>query len=157
MTTIKFRNWELIVDKELTKVAYDKIFIGGPEGCGCNDCKNFLKNRETIYPTEIKNLFNELGIDYKKESEICHYGRLEDGLHYYGGWFHFKGKFIGKDCSVPTDPNAGDFELTPINKEFSIGFRYQNELTFFSDKENLVQIEFETKTPWTIEKNLESE
>lgn len=157
MTTIKFKDWELIVDRELTKLTYDKVAVGGTERCGCNDCQNFANNRETIFPEEIKNLFNNLGIDYKKESEICHYCRQDDGLHYYGGWFHFKGQFKGKDCTVPTGSNSFTFDLTPINDKFSIGFRYDSALTFFDDKENLVQIEFDTKTPWTIEKELESE
>lgn len=154
---MKFREWELIVDKKLTKLTYDNVAIGSPESCGCNDCKNFVTNRETTYPEEIKKLLTDLGVDYKKESEICHYCRQEDGLHYYGGWFHFKGQFIGKDCSVSTDSNRFTFNLTPINDRFSIGFCYSAALTFFDDRENLVQIEFEAKTPWAIEKELESE
>jgi len=47
--------------------------------------------------------------------------------------------------------------LIPINDKFSIGFRYSGALSFFDNKESLVQIEFEAKTPWTIEKELESE
>jgi hypothetical protein len=38
-----------------------------------------------------------------------------------------------------------------------MGFRCDSSLTFFDDKNNLVQIEFEAKTPWTIESELESE
>ena len=157
METIKFRDWELIVDRELTKLTYENVAIGSPDSCNCNDCKNFANNRETIYPDEIKELFYRLGIDYKKESEICHYCRQDDGLHFYGGWFHFKGQFKGKDCAIPTNPNCYTFDLTPINDRFSIGFHYNSALSFFENKENLVQIEFDTKTPWTIEKELESE
>jgi len=157
MTTIEFREWELIVDKELTELTYDSISIGGPESCGCIDCKNFVNNREIIYPDEIKKLLNDLGIDYQKECEICHYCKQDDGFHLYGGWFHFKGAFKGKDCTNLTVTNGYTFDLTPINDKFSIGFRYDSALSFFDDIENLVQIEFEAKTPWTIEKELESE
>lgn len=157
MTTVKFREWELIVDRELTKLTYDNVALGGPESCGCNDCKNFSNNREDIYPEEIKTLFDQLGIDFKKESEICHYCRQSDGLHYYGGWFHFKGKFKVKDCTVPTGSGGFTFDLTPINDKFSIGFRYDSALTFFDEKENLVQIEFDAITSWIINKELESE
>ena len=157
MTTMKFKEWELIVDRELTKLTYDNIALGGPESCGCNDCKNFANNREDIYPAEIKKLFDQLGIDYKKECEISHYYRQTDGFHYYGGWFHFKGHFIGKSCTVPTGNNGFTFDLTPINEMFSIGFHYDSALTFFDNSANLVQIEFEAKTPWTINKEFESE
>ena len=157
MTIIKFKEWEFIVDRELTKFTYDNVDLGGPESCGCNECKNFANNREDIYPEEIKKLLDQLGINYKKESEICYYCRLTEGLHYYGGWFHFKGEFKGKDCTVTTDSGGITFDLTPINDRFSIGFRYDSALTFFDKKENLVQIEFDTKTPWTINKQLESE
>jgi hypothetical protein len=157
MTTIKFREWELIVDKELTKKTFDKIEIGGAESCICDDCKNFVHNRENIYPEEIKILFSELGVDYRKDSEICHYCRQEDGLHFYGGWFHYKGKFIGKVCTIPTGIDGYTLDLTKINNTFSIGFHNNSALTFFEDKENLVQIEFEAKTNWTIEKELENE
>lgn len=157
MTIVKFRAWEFIVDKELTKMTYDKVPSGSPEGCDCNDCKNFVNSRETIYPEEIKKLLTEIGVDYKKESEICHYCRQDDGLHHYGGWFHFKGQFKGKDCNVPIGSNCFTFDLTPINDKFSIGFHYDSALTFFDKKENLVQIEFEAKIQWTIDKELESE
>jgi hypothetical protein len=155
--TIKYKDWAFEVDRELTRQTYNNVAIGGPESCGCNDGKNFANSREDIYPDEIKKLFDQLGIDYKKESEICHYGRQPDGLHYCGGWFHFKGKFQGKDCTVPTVSGTYTFDLTPINDKFSIGFRYDSSLTFFADKNNIVQIEFLAKTPWTIESELESE
>ncbi len=155
--TIIFKEWELVVDRQQTILTYDKVAIGGPESCGCNDCKNFINNRETIYPDEVKKLFINLGVDYKKECEVCHYCQQDDGLHYYGGWFHFKGKFKGKDCTVPTGSGGFTFDLTPINDTFSMGFRYDNALTFFSNKENLVQIEFDAKTPWKTEKELENE
>ncbi|MBK8153868.1 MAG: hypothetical protein IPK61_13050 [Saprospiraceae bacterium] len=157
MTTIKFREWELIVDRELTKQTYQKVEIGGAESCECNDCKNFVHNRETIFPDEIKILFDNLGIDFKKDSEICHYCRQKDGLHFYGGWFHYKGQFKGKDCTLPKGNNGYSLDLTPINDKFSIGFHYDSSLTYFDNKENLVQIEFDAKTLWTIEKESESE
>ena len=90
MKTIKYREWELIVDSELTKLTYDNVAVGSSESCNCNDCRNFANNREEIYPDEIKKLLNELGIDYKKESEICHYCRQDDGFHFMAAGFILK-------------------------------------------------------------------
>nr|WP_297787964.1 hypothetical protein [uncultured Allomuricauda sp.] len=98
---VKYKDWVFEVEFSRTKEIYSLLETGSPESCGCNECLNFSQNRDKIYPKEIKELFCELGIDYKKESEIYHQVRLENGLHYYGGWFHFKGKIKnGKDCKI---------------------------------------------------------
>ncbi len=157
MENIKFRDWELIVEKKLTTDAYSKVAYGRPENCGCNECKNFIHNRKSIYPEEVKQLFLDLGIDYKKETELLHYCRMEDGMHYYGGWFHFLGKFVGKNCKIVTKNKPASLELSPITEVFNIGFHYANDLTFFKGKEILVQVEFNVKTPWSINKKLEGE
>jgi hypothetical protein len=155
ITTIKYKDWDLTFDNEATRSAYDNLEKGSAEGCNCNDCKNFADNRDKVYQDEVKMLFDQLGIDYKKETEISHYCRQVDGLHHYGGWFHFKGQFKGKDCTVPLPSGGHTLELTPVTKNFSIGFRLDNSLTIFQDNEGLVQIEFESKVPWTIDKELE--
>jgi hypothetical protein len=157
MTIIKFRTWELFVDKELTKLTYDKVLKGCADSCDCYECKNFANYRENVYPVEIINLFHQLGIDFTKENEISHYCREPNGLNFYGGWFHFKGHFIGKDCTVQTSENAYTTDLTVISDNFNIGFRNYNALSFFENKENLVQVEIETKIPWTLEKRFESD
>jgi len=156
-TKVIFKEWKLEVDKELTQQTYFQIEKGSAESCGCHYCRNFALQRESIYRDDVKVLFFLLGIDYSKETEISHLTKLENGLHLYSGWFHFKGDFIGKDCSVPL-PNGGyTLELTSITESFNIGFRRDNALTAFKDKEHLVQVEFECEIPWVIEKELETE
>jgi hypothetical protein len=155
MTKILFRDWELIVNIQLTKLTYDKAISGCADTCICNECKNFAKYRDNVFPNEIKQLFEQIGIDYRKESEICHYCKLENGLHLYGGWFHFKGHFTGKNGSIPLENGGFTLELTSISDKFSIGFLNSSALTFFDNKENLVQIEFDAQIPWIIEKELE--
>jgi hypothetical protein len=157
MKTIKFKNWTLIVDEELTKSTYKKAEIGSASSCVCNECKNYSAYRENVFPEEIKKLFSEIGIDYNKESEITRYCKQKNGLHFYGGWFHFKGEFIGENCKNKHEENSFTFELTKIEENFRIGFHLSSALSFFEDKNNLVQIEFETEIPWVIEKELETE
>jgi hypothetical protein len=154
-TTIKYKDWDLTFDKEATRIAYDNLEKGSAESCDCNDCKNFADNKDKIYPEEIRRLFDQLGIDFRKETEISHYCRQKDGLHHYGGWFHFKGQFEGKDCTIHLPSGGHTLELTPVAENFSIGLRVDNSLTIFQDKEGLVQIEFEAKIPWTIDNKLE--
>jgi hypothetical protein len=129
----------------------------GAETCECNDCKNYVTHRDKIFPEEVLELFNQLGIDYKKEVEIISYETLSNGLHHIGGWFHFKGRLLGgKDYRVPFSSGAFTVDLTVIAEDFSIGFAEGNALTFFANKSGLVQIEFETKIPGGINKSLET-
>jgi hypothetical protein len=152
MTTVTFKDWTLTVDREATQLAYSSVINGSAEDCKCDDCKNYVVCRANAFPNEIILLLDQLGIDYRKESEVWRLYEDEDGNHLYNGFFHFKGGFEGKDCFVTTDGRNGTFSMTDINESFSIGFRIANELTYFKDKENLVQVEFEIKIPWMIDK-----
>jgi len=155
---VKYRDWEFEVEILLTQQAYSNIPFGGADRCSCADCKNYVANRETIFPEELTQLFNELGIDYRKEIEIWAIQRLENGLHQISGWFHFKGKIIsGKDFRMPfADGNGYSFDLTSITENFKIGFAPGNDLTFFESKEGLIQIEFITNIQWVIDKKDET-
>lgn len=157
MTTVTFRDWTLTVDRGATQITYASVVTGSAEDCKCDDCKNYVVYRPTAFPDEIILLLHQLGIDYRKESEVWRMSKDEDGNHLYNGIFHFKGSFEGKDCFVTDDGSNGTFSMTDINESFSIGFRIASELTYFKDKENLVQVEFETRIPWMIDKKLEPE
>ena len=161
MTTVivKFRDWVFEVDQQLTKQAYQKISSSGADTCVCNDCKNYVAYRDSVFPTEIKRLFDDLGIDYKKEVEITSWEKLPNGLHHIGGWFHFKGEILkGKDYRVPlAGGNGFTFDLTKLNDSFSIGFGPGSDLTIFDDKSDLIQVEFDTNIPWVLDKELETE
>lgn len=154
---LKFKDWEFEVDKELTTQTYEKIKGSGADTCICNECKNYVAFRDSVFPNEINQLFDDLGIDYRKEVEITSYEILENGLHHIGGWFHFKGRLInGKDYRIPTPGGGYTLDLTKISNNFKIGFSEGNDLTYFENKEGLVQIEFMTSIPWVIDKDLET-
>lgn len=159
MTTVKFREWVFEVDQQLTKQAYQKVLNSGADTCVCNDCKNYVAYRDSVFPDEIKHLFDDLGIDYKKEVEITTWEKLPDGLHHIGGWFHFKGKVLkGKDYRVPlANGNGFTFDLTKLNDNFFIGFSSGSDLAIFDDKSDLIQVEFDTNIPWVIDKELDTE
>jgi hypothetical protein len=154
---VNYKEWEFEVDTQLTKETYDEVIQSGADNCECNDCKNYIAFREKIFPNGVQQLFEELGIDYRKEVEITTFETLPNGLHHIGGWFHFKGKILkGKNYKVPLPSGGYTFELTPVTEDFSIGFAEGGELTFFSDKKGLVQVEFMTFIPWVIDKSLEA-
>ncbi len=150
---ITYKSWRFEVDIHRTKEVYDNVEMGSPESCQCNACKNFSANRENIYPVEIKKLLTELGVDYKKESEVCHYCQLENGKHFYGGWFHFKGKIVaGEDCKVNLPNGGSEVNTTPVNEYFQIGFMKGANLSFFApdERNELVQVEFLATSDWVL-------
>ena len=154
---LKFRAWTLEVDKEQTQRTYEKVSGSGADTCICNDCKNYVAYRDKVFPEEIRILFTDLGIDYRKEVEITSWEKLPNNRYHIGGWFHFKGHVLnGKDYLVPLPKGGFTFDLTKISDNFSIGFSKANDLTFFEDKNDLVQIEFDTNIPWVIDKKLET-
>lgn len=153
VTTVKYRDWEFEVDRELTRQTYESISVGGADSCVCNVCKNYVICRDKVFSEEIKRLFDDLGIDYKKEVEITCFGKMPDGLHQIGGWFHFKGRLMsGKNYRAPI-PNSIGFtlDLTKVEDNFSIGFAEGDDLAHFADKADLVQVEFMTSIAWVIE------
>jgi hypothetical protein len=152
---VKYRDWEFEVNKELTLDTYNKVLQGGAEECICGDCKNYLIHRENIFPTEVKELFYELGVDYKKDVEVFTYfqNEIETQL---GGWFHFKGRIIrGVDYRNKLVNGGYSIDFTDIGNNFSIAFGHDNALTYFEDKDGLVQIEFISTTNFITDKLLQ--
>lgn len=156
ITNVKYKDWVFEVDREFTKKTYENISMSGADTCICNDCKNYVAYRDNVFPDDILWLFDNLGIDFRKEVEITSFETLSDGLHRIGGWFHFKGSVLaGIDYRVPLPLGGYTFDLTPISDKFSIGFSEGGDLTFFLDKNGIVQVEFMTTIPWVIDKSLE--
>ena len=145
METIRFERWRVSCDPQQTQHAHARINVGSPEACGCRDCLNFAESRDRIYPVEITDLLRRLGINPKHEAEVYYMGPREDGLHLYGGWFHFVG-------SVESESGAiGQFDMENDNALFTI---------FFTDKAQVVddafkgirvaQLEFVARIPWEL-------
>lgn len=153
---LNFRDWQFEVDRELTRQTYANVTGSGADTCVCNDCKNYVAFRDKVFPEEVQKLFSDLGIDYRKEVEITSFETLPNGLLHIGGWFHFKGRVeSGKDYRAPFPGGGHTFDLTYITDNFSIGFAEGDDLTYFEDKNGLVQVEFMTNIPWIIDKSLE--
>ncbi|MDB5126959.1 hypothetical protein [Mucilaginibacter sp.] len=154
--TVKFRDWVFEADVELTQQTYANAQVSGAEECTCGNCKNYLAFRDNIFPDEIKTLFNELGINYTKESEIITDQKHQNGLYDTSGWFHFKGRILnGKNAYIPISDTGVTIELTQVADNFLIGFGPGNSLAFFEDKDGLIEVMFQTNIPWVIDPELE--
>ena len=93
ITSLTYRDWILECDVDATRRAYEGLLHGGAEECGCSGCRNFIEQREFVFPAEVLNLFGRLGMNYRRDAEIYHIARMESGSH-YGGWFHFVGNIL---------------------------------------------------------------
>ena len=144
-TKVVYQDWILSVDKELTQKEYDKINKSSAETCGCENCLKFIAYRKKIFPQEILDLFEQLGINPYKEIEISYMGDIDEYKHYFTGWFHFVGNFTGKDCKIPTSKDGYTLEFSKVNENFEIGFRKEKHLSQFKTTKDLVQIEFACK------------
>ena len=145
MIQVAYRDWEFECDPGSTRIAYDQIEHGGVEECECAGCRNFLAQRDSVFPKEVLELFAELGVDCRRDAEIYHQAKLESGLHLYGGWFHF----IGKIAKQPLGP-------AQISESFTVDFIPAKSLAAasFAD-EPLVQVEITAQLPWIVKEEQE--
>ncbi|WP_338790551.1 hypothetical protein [Bernardetia sp. MNP-M8] len=151
MKTITYKNQIFEVDFDRTKEVYDNIQFSNLFSCNCHGCRNFLVNRENIYPKEVLNLMIQLGIDYKKGSELHHICKIEIGKHLYGGWFHFKGRILENGNELT------ETETIEVNEDFKFFFKRDGSLSFFDKEEHnqIMQLEILAHSDWVLEKELE--
>jgi hypothetical protein len=98
------------------------------------------------YPAAAHQLFESIGIIPVREAETYELGKLESGLHLYGGFFHF----VGVIEEGTTDFTGGN-DLERLSDRFSLSFTLRTALVPPAfDKPPLVQIEFLTEIPWVL-------
>jgi len=149
MEILQIGQWNLQYDTEATCHIYSRIPFGGAEECGCDMCRNFIMARDQIYPKEVHDTFEILGIDMKKETEASHVHRIEPGWHFYLGMFHFIGKVEHNKAS--NNQKKGPLKLVPVTKNFSWGFLSKSNLAHKEFAEHtLVQIDFSVVVPWLL-------
>jgi hypothetical protein len=102
-----------------------------------------------VYPTEFKEFLELLGIDYTKEAEVYHFGRVSPGWHLYGGCFYF----IGTAQKIVNEPD-GKVEAKSSEREnfqwHLLGTRALAQESF-EEHRSLVEVNFKAKVPWVIE------
>lgn len=150
MEIVRYRDWVLEVDRKETEAVYQQIEMSGTQSCGCGNCKYFETIANEIFPDEIKQLFEQLGVDIKKNFEV---NDLGDGVNEYDFEvrFHFKGNLIkGDDCYLPLLSNGYTIKLSPVNDMFEIGFTKNGPRSFFNEQEQIIQIHIMTKCHRTL-------
>lgn len=148
MEKITFKDWVFLTDKTYNENIYQNHNF---EHCECLYCENFEAYKENIFPREVLDLFDKLGVDYRKYAEIM-YIFDENGQYHYYGWYHFRGEFHGVDAKIKIDDDSFQIETISITNECSLGFHYDNSQSFFPSEDTLVQVAFDVQIPWVIDK-----
>lgn len=144
--------WQIEFDPAATANCYRNIVASWY--CECSPCRNFLALGNRAFSSEALSLFEKLGVDVRKPAEVYHNAREQNGLHNYGGWFHFVGRIeSGVDAlrQVGDTPCSGVFELESLSESFQFGFSNCLGLVpkEFTGKA-IVQLEFITRVHWAI-------
>ena len=148
MTQLNVGRWRLNCDREATQRAYKAIEIGGPEACGCSHCRNFVMVRDHVYPSDVRSLFEDLGIESCREREVYHMVQLKPGMHLYGGWLHCVGWIEG------ASDEFGRFDLEVSGDAAPFTFYFHDRPTLLPDSFQglpTLQFEFTAQVPWVIQ------
>lgn len=132
--------WKIEYDREATTAAYGAKPLRGPAACACAACRNWCASRERLLTIDFRNLLADLGILFDHEIEVYHNGRLENGLHSYGGWYHFIGRVL-----------FGEAECSPNVVYGSFSAYFHSKPTLLADGfigQSVVQLEIEAQVPW---------
>ncbi len=100
MQTVELRKWRVRSDPDLTREAYARIDAGAAETCGCEECFNFAAARHLVYPPDVLELLEWLGIDPLLEGDVERRGCLEPGMHAYTVWFYLVGEIDSGPATV---------------------------------------------------------
>lgn len=153
--TVRFGRWTVRSDRAATRKAYALLIADASRTELTANYANFVmaRDRGIVYPSMALDLFERLGINPDAQVEVSHFGRLESGLHLYGGWFHFVGVIVGGvDAKDLVAAQAWQLRLEPASKQLALGFTEQADLipSPFAGHP-VVQLEFEAKVPWIID------
>ncbi|MCG3421018.1 hypothetical protein [Oceanobacillus jordanicus] len=142
MQKLQLEKWLLEVDVGRTREYYKQ----DQELCNCVDCKNY-REACTQMDSQIKDVFETLGIDPTKPDLLSEFGEAEDGLHLYMVHYYLAASLVeGKYC-LDSDWTS---ENTAILGNFTFGFAEVDP----SEKDDLpmsgLWLEFESKIPWIL-------
>jgi hypothetical protein len=143
MEFITLSGLDFYCDREATQAIYKVVPMGSAAKCGCLDCLHFISVRDELYPREALAIFDALGIDPHKESELY----ISSG-NVTGGWYHFAGEVV--NCK-----DYFELELTP---DYVLAFFHH--LKFVPDEFNcapLTQLDFWVKNVPPIRDSEESQ
>jgi hypothetical protein len=142
MEQIKIGSWVIEIDVNKTKEFYEKCHLI-TEDCSCDFCANFVLACDT-FSQEVKDIFNTLGIDPRKEGEVYECKQNEDGTHLYSGFYHTK-------LWEPTTKDSEVYSPSFVKHSgIEIGFSEDLALVPGDFPMPVFQFEFQMNVPWLL-------
>jgi hypothetical protein len=161
ITTIKYRRWTIDYDRDKNLELYRSLDKSGSENCSCSTCRNFLRVKSSIYPGEIIDFYQTMGIEPLKEIYLCHSARKEPGLHYYSGSHISYGKLVSGNPDFINIIRklfnvSQKLVYEQVTESFGILLEDSSSLLplpekLSKDRYNLFVIEFVAIIPWVLE------
>lgn len=152
-----YGRWRVQYDPEATRRAYAEIEQGGVDNCECLYCRNFASAREQLFSPSMLELFDMLGIDYRKDAEVWEASKKGARVRFYSGWFHFIGhvEYVG-DPLPPVQLHATMMSTksdhVAMTPHFAISFEPSGELAqepFLSGP--IGTLSFCADVPWVLD------
>ncbi len=122
---VEFLNWTFEADVEATAATYSSIREGEAQSCFCESCERYLRFRDSLFPHNVLELFNKLGIDYTKEIDLINQGVVSSGRIWYETWFDFKGIIVSGPSGWETSTEiSNDLSICAVEIEDSASSHY---------------------------------
>lgn len=82
MAEITFNGWLVDLECEVNR-RFDREAVGfGTESCDCDWCRNFFAVEGEVYPDEVLEFLEKLGVSRPFEAEVVCYGPENEGFLY---------------------------------------------------------------------------
>jgi hypothetical protein len=125
LTEMRIGDQTIRHDREATAAVYETVKQGEAEVCGCIFCKNFVAQRNLVYPASFGALLEQLGVDPNKEAEVFECGPVEDVTSMVVGFTSLeKWSHQASETSMlltPTTSNSGLPPSAPMLQRFETG------------------------------------
>ncbi len=153
MARFRFSRWEFDADSSATRRCYDRVKEAGHSRCPESICQNFFAAGTRAFPESVLDLFERLNVEFRCPAEEYWIDRVEPGLWWYGGWYHFVGVMrSGTDANEPMEGGGIVGRLEPVTETFRIGLSGHNPRLVAKafDGLPLIQIDFDAYIPWVL-------
>jgi hypothetical protein len=153
MEVLTISRWLIEFDSNLTRDCYSKINIIAAKKCDCIYCRNFyevLNHRPGEFlPPEVMDLFEKLGIDYRKEANVYFLNKERNGLYCYGGEYYFIGNILNGPVSPDNEGDIFGFDNDNQKITWILSRKIGIIKPIFAGK-SLVCFSFAVRIPWIL-------
>jgi hypothetical protein len=128
------------------------------EGCECDGCRNYELAVDQV-STDVREMFNKLGIDIKKPAEV-YVNCSENNILFYGGFYHLCGTIVKgespwevvSETKTSTVRHLNENRMICLEKSFRIAFQEGCALLDENFPRPCIQMEILAYLPWVMQK-----